>query len=71
MSGMHEIDLGHPLQHFDQPEPFAFELTPKERTKAAKFSTHLERTRREANKLQDNRDFAKLGIVFNDNTAGS
>jgi hypothetical protein len=61
------IDLGHPLQNHDEPKPFdAPTFTPQEQDNIVNFKLELERQRRVRNKLEADRDIAKLGVVFTD-----
>lgn len=59
-------DLGNPDQHFDQPQPFEFELSPADRHAATMAKIQLEANRRKANKLAEDADIARLGVVWTD-----
>ena len=62
-------DFGNPDQHAGEPLPFDYTMTPAERDRAKLVSIDLERQRRAANKRDEDRDIARLGVVFTDGDA--
>lgn len=59
-------DFGHPMQDHDEPKPIDYTMTPAERDRAKIASIDLERQRRAANKRDEDKEIAKLGVVWTD-----
>ena len=60
-------DFGHPMQDADEPKPFDEpKFTPQEQDQIALVKCELERQRRAANKRDEDKEIAKLGVVWID-----